>query len=314
MSANSRGHAEAVGEAGRDPELAEVVGREQLAVPAAERRRAAAHVDRDVEDLALDAAHQLALAARGSGGAGRAACPAASASGCPGRTGPAAPGVSNFAAWKISRKKPRSSRWTHGLDPQDARRASVGDDLHGLRSRRPRRAGSRRTRSCPVGAASSSTWSASSQPRRKAISSRQATLRPCRCSIVCDELARPAAATRGCRCRARRCRGRASPTWSSPALEVLAVDVGDLELAARRRLQAARDVDHVGCRRSRGRSPRSGDLGRAGFSSMRERPARARRTRPRRSARGRGPGSAKTVAPALARGGRAARISAKPWP
>ena len=53
--------AEAVGEAGRDPELAEVLAGEGEADPAAERGRAAADVHRHVEHLALDRPHELAL-------------------------------------------------------------------------------------------------------------------------------------------------------------------------------------------------------------------------------------------------------------
>ena len=53
--------AEAVREPGRHVALPEVVGRERDANPSAERRRAAADVDGDVEDLALDDADQLAL-------------------------------------------------------------------------------------------------------------------------------------------------------------------------------------------------------------------------------------------------------------
>src|SRR5262245_6768826 len=56
-----RDHAEAVREARGDIALAEVVGAQADDNPASERRRAATHVNRDVEDLALDDAHQLAL-------------------------------------------------------------------------------------------------------------------------------------------------------------------------------------------------------------------------------------------------------------
>src|SRR4029079_1580583 len=59
----SRDDAEAVREALRNPELTAIRGRELAAEPEAEGRRAAANVDRDVEDRALDGAHQLALRA-----------------------------------------------------------------------------------------------------------------------------------------------------------------------------------------------------------------------------------------------------------
>src|SRR5205814_43652 len=54
-------HAEAVGETGRDEHLAEVVAGELRAGPLAEGGRARADVDRDVENLALQRADQLAL-------------------------------------------------------------------------------------------------------------------------------------------------------------------------------------------------------------------------------------------------------------
>ena len=63
--------------------------------------------------------------------------------------------------------------------------------------------------------------------------------------MIADELARPRAASRACRCRARRSRGPSSSTVQLAALEVGAVDVGDLELAARRRLQPRGDVDDL---------------------------------------------------------------------
>ena len=56
------------------------------ALPLAERRRAAAQVDDDVEHAPAGHAHELALARDASGSGCRAASPGASASGCPGRT------------------------------------------------------------------------------------------------------------------------------------------------------------------------------------------------------------------------------------
>ena len=74
-SATSLDDAEAVREAGRDVELAEVLRRQRHADPPAEGRRAAPDVDRDVEDLARDRADQLALRPAAAASAARAACP-----------------------------------------------------------------------------------------------------------------------------------------------------------------------------------------------------------------------------------------------
>ena len=71
-----------------------------------------------------------------------------------------------------------------------------------------------------------------------------------------------------------------------PALEIVAVDVGDLQLAAGRGLQAGGDVDDLVVVEIQARSPRSCDLGWAGFSSIDERAAARRRTRRRRIAPG----------------------------
>ena len=54
-------HSEAVGEAGGHPELPEVVAGEPLADPLAAGGGVGTDVDRHVEDLALDHAHELAL-------------------------------------------------------------------------------------------------------------------------------------------------------------------------------------------------------------------------------------------------------------
>ncbi|EXI73328.1 MAG: hypothetical protein AW07_02748 [Candidatus Accumulibacter sp. SK-11] len=59
-----RQHQEAMGEAGRNPQLFLVLGTELMANPAAEGWRALAQVDRDVEDGALHDQHQLALGFR----------------------------------------------------------------------------------------------------------------------------------------------------------------------------------------------------------------------------------------------------------
>ena len=83
--------AEAVRKTRRQVALAEVLGRERDAHPPAERRRPAPHVHGDVEDLAFDDAHQLALRAPDLQvqAAQRAAGPIAS--GCPARTAPRMP-------------------------------------------------------------------------------------------------------------------------------------------------------------------------------------------------------------------------------
>ncbi len=70
------------------------------------------------------------------------------------------------------------------------------------------------------------------------------------------------------------------------ALEICAIDVGDLELAARRRLDAGRDVRRRRCRRSRDRSRRSSTS--AASASPR---CRARRRRCRNARRRNAPGS-----------------------
>ena len=79
-------HAVAVREPGGDEELAVVLLREERADPAAEGRRAAPDVHRDVEDLAADREDELGLRAHRAGSAGRAARRAGSARGWPGRS------------------------------------------------------------------------------------------------------------------------------------------------------------------------------------------------------------------------------------
>ena len=69
---------QAVGAALRDQQRHAVVGREPLGVPLQEGRRAAAQIDRDVPDLAAQAADELrSRRAAAAGSAGRARCRAA---------------------------------------------------------------------------------------------------------------------------------------------------------------------------------------------------------------------------------------------
>ncbi len=74
---------------------------------------------------------------------------------------------------------------------------------------------------------------------------------------------------------------------AAPSLHVDAVDVGDLQLAARRTAAGPRRCRPPGRRRNRGPSPPSWSAAAIGFSSMRQRRACRRRTRPRRTARDR---------------------------
>ncbi len=74
-------------------------------------------------------------------------------------------------------------------------------------------------------------------------------------------------------------------TRSLPRSQVLAVDVGDLQLAARRRLQVRGDVDDLVVVEV---EPRHGEMGSRRGRLLLDRSGAARpcRTRPRRSARG----------------------------
>ena len=222
---------------GRHPELALVLGRERHADPPAEGGRRAAHVDRHVEDLAGDHAHQLALRRAGAGSAGRAGRRAPSASGCPARSGGRGPSPRGTRArLKVSRKKPRSSPKTSGSMSRTPGR-SVGDrpsceSDHSVAQ--DARAGTRRSSFLRSGSASARSCAASMQPMRKAISSRQAIFSPCRSSMVWMKL-------RGL--EQRLVRAGVEPGDAAAQhldaelapLEVGAVDVGDLELAARAR-------------------------------------------------------------------------------
>ena len=81
------------------------------------------------------------------------------------------------------------------------------------------------------------------QPMRNAISSRQATIRPCRASIVWMNV--EACSSASCVPVSSQAMPRPEPLDVQPPLpQIRAVDVGDLELAARRRPQTRRDVDH----------------------------------------------------------------------
>ena len=68
-----------------------------------------------------------------------------------------------------------------------------------------------------------------------------------------------------------------------------------------RRLERRRRCRARGCRRSRGRSPRSATSARCGFSSRLDRRARSRRTRRRRSARDRRPDTRRPSRPTCSR-------------
>ena len=173
-------------EAGRDPQLAMVVGAQLDADPAAEGRAAAAHVDGDVEHRALRHAHQLALRVRRHlevQPAQHARAP--SANGCPARTSTCAPTAASNAFWlKLSKKKPRASPNTFG-SMTSTPGSAVGVDLHqntwsvgDLQQVLAVAVLQHRLRPAL------SSCSRSIQPVRQAISSGQATFRPWRFSSV----------------------------------------------------------------------------------------------------------------------------------
>ena len=92
--------------------------------------------------------------------------------------------------------------------------------------------------------ASRCNWVASINPLRNAISSMHAILKPCRASIVCTNCAA---------CNSDFMRARIQPGEAATesldvelaAAEIGAIDVGDLQLAARGGFQSGRDLEHL---------------------------------------------------------------------
>ena len=104
------------------------------------------------------------------------------------------------------------------------------------------------------------------KPSRQATSSGAPILKPCRLSMVRTKLLASFMSSKVPVSSQAVPRGSTS-TWSRPSLEVGPVEVGDLELAARRRLRALGPARRRRCRRSRGRARRSCSWACAGFSS-----------------------------------------------
>ena len=207
-----REHEEAVREALRDPELRVVLvgehGRRTSAPKVGEpRRRSTATSKTAPRD---DRARACPAACR-AGSAGRAACRAPSARGCPARSSPADPGVAVARRAARSRGRSRARRRKHArLDEHDAGRATWMR-VHPPSCSEPSdaRAGSGRSRCLPSGSASARerrrrrcSPAGTRSPRGRRSSGPAASRRRRRSS-------RPRAATRACRCRARRCRATA---------------------------------------------------------------------------------------------------------
>ena len=143
----------------RDVHLLEALGREHDAHPAAERGRAAAHVDGDVEDLAFDRANQfrLRVASLQMKAAKRARQP--TASGCPARTGRRSR-AAGIVRRDTSRERSRGRRRGHRARPPGRRESrSATTCTSGLVLEHPR-SGSDHMRSSPCARASPDTSAA----------------------------------------------------------------------------------------------------------------------------------------------------------